>query len=294
MNVLNISPRTDVGGSGIRLKRAFDRWTDWTYRSVVRRTNQFAYPTDLAWNDTPPAWAQADVVHVRQMFTPERLLRAEPKPYVIQHHGTFFREHWRDLLDEQRRRKAIGLVDTLDLWLMAPDDLTWLPAPYEVDDLRRMRRPSDVFSIAHAPTDRHVKSTAAFLSACERLGRELPVRLVLIEGATWAECLRRKAEADVYFDQVILGYGNNAIEAWAMGIPVVAGAAPDTLAEMERRFGGLPFVLADEGTIYEALRQLAEPAERQAWAERGDRHVRRFHDASVVVPQLQRVYEAAA
>ena len=211
-------------------------------------------------------------------------------PAVIQHHGTYFREHAPRLLREQRARKAIGLASTLDLWLMAPDDLEWLPAPYDGEWLRSFRKPADVLTIAHAPTNRKIKSTAAFEAACDRLAKLIPIRVLVIENQPWTECLRLKGQADIYFDQTQLGYGNNAIEAWGMGIPVIAGASDETLAEMERRFP-LPFYEATESTIYYALLDLASSQiKRDYWARRGAEHFARFHDERVVVPQLQGVY----
>ena len=149
--------------------------------------------------------------------------------------------------------------------------------------------------IAHAPTDRGIKSTAAFLEATEQLKAEgHPIEVDLIEGVPWSECLARKAKADVYFDQVKLGYGNNAIEAWGMGIPVIAGAAPATQAEMVRRFGDLPFYNATEATLYDALRAMLNPSIRELYAHRGLMHVRKYHDERVVVEQLKDVYRRAA
>lgn len=150
--------------------------------------------------------------------------------------------------------------------------------------------------IAHAPTNREVKSTAAFLEAADRLRAEgHDIEVDLIEGRTWDECLERKARADLYFDQVILGYGNNAIECWGMGIPVIAGAAPATLDEMRRRFGDLPFYVATEATIYDALKALVESADLRAeYAAKGLAHVRQWHDEAKVVAQLQDIYQRAA
>jgi glycosyltransferase involved in cell wall biosynthesis len=149
--------------------------------------------------------------------------------------------------------------------------------------------------IAHAPTNRQVKSTALLIEAVERLKAEgLDVELDLIERVPWTQCLERKAKADIYFDQVILGYGCNAIEAWSMGIPVVAGGSDETLDEMERRFGHLPFVHATEETIYDALKELVESSElRERYGQIGLEHVRKWHDASVVVEQLKRLYQRA-
>lgn len=294
MRVLNISAGPDTGGNGIRAVRAFAKLTDWEYRFARRTTNYLDYPADLPWSEAAAFWRRADVVHVREGFLVERTLSAPRRPSVIHHHGTIFRRHARELIRAQRQRGAVGLAATLDLWLMAPDDLVWAPAFYDLDWLAAMRQPvSDgVLRIAHAPTNRAVKSTEAFLAAVDRLGRELPVEVILVERRSWAECLAAKARADVYFDQVTLGYGNNAIEAWGMGQPVIAGAAEPTLREMERRFGSLPFVLADEGSIYRALRHLADPDNRAAWAIRGRGHAAKFHSEAAGVAQLSGIYEA--
>lgn len=155
---------------------------------------------------------------------------------------------------------------------------------------------SSMIRIAHAPTNREVKSTTHLLDAVERLkGEGYPVELDLIEEVPWAECLERKAKADIYFDQVKLGYGNNAIEAWGMGIPVIAGAQDATLEEMARRFDGLPFYSATEDTIYDAVKALVEDEGlRQQYAAKGQAHARRFHDEKVVVDQLKGLYRRAA
>jgi hypothetical protein len=296
MRILNASHVADTGGNGIRTAQAFVRLTDWSYRSTCRTTNYLAYPRDLPWDNALEAWRAADVVHVRDGFQAELLLGAPRRPTVIHQHGTQFRRKGPKLLREQRRRRAIGLAATLDLYLMAPDDLVWAPALYDLAWLRSLRRRQDdgILRIAHAPTNRAIKGTEAFLAAAKRLGRELPVEVILIERQSWASCLEAKAIADVYFDQVALGYGNNAIEAWGMGQAVIAGAAQGTLDEMNRRFGVLPFLLADEGSILEALRNLADPVKREFVARVGMRHAERFHSEAAGVAMLKAIYEAAA
>lgn len=299
MRVLNLG-NSDLGGDGIRTKRAFDRHAPgWTYNVAVRNRNYIDYPTDIDFGRVGPLVDVADVIHARNSFKATRLAKAVGRPLVIHHHGTRLRNNPGMILAEQRAaggRGAVGLAATLDLWLLAPDELEWLPAPYDLDWLATLRRPVDdgVLRIGHAPTNRAIKSTDAFLTAVDKLARETRVELVLIEGRSWSECLALKATCDIYFDQVILGYGNNAIEAWGMGIPVVAGAAGATLAEYDRRFGGLPFFPADEGSIYKALATLADRGPRAAWARRGIEHARRWHDEARVVTQLQDIYLRAA
>ena len=265
--------------------------------------NYIGYPTDLDWDRQTIAeyWERADVVHlhhgfnsfyrVRRGYASQRL---SEKPFVVHYHGTGFRENVRAHLTELKQRRGFGLVSTLDLHVAS--GLEWLPSPVNVEELSTMKQPpSGTVRIVHAPTNRQVKSTAAFLDAVERLQADgFPVEFDLIERVSWAECLERKARADIFFDQVLLGYGNNALEAWAMGIPVVAGADDATLDEMERRFGHLPFYHATEDTIYDALRELVESPElREQYGRIGYDYVRRWHDEPVVVEQLKRLYRRA-
>lgn len=291
--MLGVSAAYDAAGDGVRTKAAFDQRSDWTYRWAVRRPSRLGYPLDLPWIRAAAEWRRADVVHLALGF--EAATLGPVRPMVVHHHGTAFRLNRARLLAEQRRRKATGLASTLDLVLMAPDDLAWSPTPYDLDWLASFRAPVDdgILRIAHTPTSRAVKSTDAFLAAAGRLGLELPLEVVLVEGVQWHECLARKGRADILFDQVALGYGASAVEAWGMGLPVIAGGADATLAELERRAGGLPFVTADESTIYAALRRLAEPAERARWAAIGHDFARRFHADDVAVARLSAVFASA-
>lgn len=302
LSVLSVNAGADTAGQGIRMKQGFNRHApDWSFHSIARTDTYIAYPIDLPWSkrEVERLWDEADVVHLHNNFRTASILerRRGDKPAVIHHHGTMFRASRNELLKETRSRGAIGIVSTLDLYLMAPDELEWLPAPYDVGWLGTLRIPINdgKIRIGSAPTNRHIKSTDAFLAAVKRLEQDYPIELVLIEREAWADCLARKATVDIFFDQVILGFGCNAIEAWGMGIPVVAGASDATLDEYERRFGGLPFYHATEDTIYEALRELVEsPDLRAKYGEIGQIHARTYHDDAKVVAQLQDIYHRAA
>lgn len=310
-SVLILPLGADTGGVNWQITRAFDDQPEWSVHSMISALNYIRYPVDLDF--TLPAlnehWRAADVIHLSHQFYRLRKierLRLPRKPEVIHYHGTGFREDSADHLRHQRAHRAIGLVATLDLWLLAPTETEWLPCPYDLAWLAHQKCPTspvdgprrpETVKVAHAPTQRKIKSTEAFLRAVERLQAEgHDLELDLIEQVSWAECLRRKASADIYYDQTILGYGNNAIEAWGMGIPVIAGAQAATLAEMRGRFGELPFYEAasNEQSIYDALRALVTSKDlRTEYGERGLNHVRRFHDQRVVVEQLKDVYTRA-
>jgi glycosyltransferase involved in cell wall biosynthesis len=305
VNVLSFMMGAANGGVPCFIADAFRDDPDWDVRSLVSATNYIGYPKDLDWtrDNIVEHWSKADVVHIHHNYrSVDKIMREvrhlAPKPYVIEYHGSSFRDDPETHLREFRRRGQVALVSTLDLFLLAPDELEWLPQLQNVERLRAMRTERDdgKVLIAHAPTNRQVKSTEKLLEAVDRLKAEgYPVELDLIEHRPWTECLERKARADIYFDQVILGYGCNALEAWGMGIPVIAGAADETLDEMERRFGQLPFYHATEDTIYDALKELVEsPKLRAKYGKIGHDYVRKYHDEPVVVEQLKGLYLRAA
>jgi hypothetical protein len=305
VNVLSIVMGSDPAGISVGIANAFRGDPEWNVRSMISKLNYIEYPQDLPWRQPLIAelWPTLDVVHLHHGFvTADRLIagyagrRLQHKPYVVEYHGSSFRENPDAHLRQLQERGAVGLASTLDLWLLGPDILEWAPAPVDVEALRPMKQPAtDRILIAHAPTNRQIKSTDAFLAAVWRLQNEgFPVELDLIEHTPWKECLARKAKADIFFDQVILGYGCNALEAWGMGIPVIAGAQDDTLDEMERRFGQLPFYHATEETIYDALKEMVESPElRRRYGKIGHDYVKRYHDYPVVVEQLKGIYRRA-
>jgi hypothetical protein len=112
---------------------------------------------------------------------------------------------------------------------------------------------------------------------------------------SWRTALWHKAKADVYVDQLTLGYGNNAVESWGFGQPVVAGVAdPAVRDEMLRRWGTLPFVPATPDSIYLVLLRLLQSAVmRTEYGAIGKEHFDRYHDARKVVAQLQGLYASA-
>lgn len=291
VNIVSYAAGADTGGQSYRLHQAFTKLTDHTFHSLVRSTNYLRYPKHVGWEARGRLLAQADLVHAHSHF---RTLEEVDKPMIIQYHGTQFRNNPKTYIRAAQARHARQFVSTLDLWLLGPKQLTWLPAPYDLDWLATFRKPQDgKLRIGHAPTDRAVKSTKALIAAAERLNKTTKVELVMIERQPWDKCLRLKGTIDVLFDQVILGYGNNAIEAWGMGIPVICGAQPDTLHEMRNRFGELPFYEATEDTIYEALSAMADDVTRKEFGERGYLHAERFHSDRAVVELLEPAYREA-
>jgi len=78
-------------------------------------------------------------------------------------------------------------------------------------------------TIAHSPSHRSTKGTAAILPVLEEFrGR---ANIDLIEGVSYAECVERRERAQVFVDQIkpdIGGFGASAVEAMASGCAVLA------------------------------------------------------------------------
>lgn len=316
MRVLNLSLGQDTGGQQGRLLKAFRKHAPgWEYDSVTTTTT--FYPIEHRYNAREVAvdlFPNADVVHINnELRYAQRFERRgrHRRPYVLHHHGTMYRTNPARHLEEARRRGALSIVSTLDLQAIAPDETEWLPAPYDLDELAALRaelyEESDTLRVAHAPTNRAIKSTDALVAAVDRLRNEgADITLDVIEKVNNAECIRRKAQADVFVDQVILGYGCNAIEAWGLGLPVIAGVdveqgprlirqpiPKDTRDLMLATWGKLPFYEATEATLYDALTAMLDAKVRARYAKRGLAHVRRWHAFPVVVKAAQDIYRRA-
>jgi len=308
MKVLILAWGADTGGQGYRLMEAFrDHSPDITVRSAASSGNFMEYPSDLSWRraELIETYLTADLIHVRNSFGGLHRLernrrrqpeREGPRGLLIQYHGSRFRGMPEPFLVEQRHRGALGVASTLDLVELAPDEVRWLPAPYEESFLQGFRSPQEgPLVIAHAPSARMVKHTYEFLEVMRELGRHHDIQLDLIEGRPWRECLARKGRADIVYDQLLYGYGNNAIEAFGMGIPVVSGIQGEAARErMLAEWGELPFAEAQPETLLKVLNELIESEEaRRLYARRGMNHFRRFHAAPRVVERLSAIYREA-
>lgn len=299
----------DTGGQGWKIKRAFDRYfpEEFSVRSIVTHKADYGYPTDLVYKPESAyeLFAQADIVHMRNgleglsRLLGQRPADSPPPGLIVHHHGSRLRQWYYHLLEEARQAGATQLVSTLDLALLS-DDLRWLPAPFNLEELARYRlteRPTGPIRIAHSPTNREVKSTARILAAIQSLAKSgYDITFDLIERQSWDECLRRKGLADIVIDQLELGIGNSALEAFGMGIPVVAGVSSLAVhREMIDRWGALPFYIANSDNLEERLAHLIRNYELRAQVgAAGLEYLSTFHEEYKVASQLANIYRSVA
>jgi glycosyltransferase involved in cell wall biosynthesis len=143
--------------------------------------------------------------------------------------------------------------------------------------------------VVHAPSDRRRKGTEHVVRACEELGVELDV----VERLPYDEARLRYERADIVVEQLNAGWhGVFALEAMALGKPVVTYLKDDVVRRTEEAFGvRVPIVSATKETLVERLRPLVDsPAERRRIGAESRAYVERVHDIDKVADRLLALY----
>jgi glycosyltransferase involved in cell wall biosynthesis len=178
------------------------------------------------------------------------------------------------------------------------DALRWVPEANVVPpglDLRPFTPvpPSDSPRplVVHAPSNREKKGTRHVIEACAQLDVELDV----VEGVPHEEARDRYRRADIVVDQLNAGWhGVFALEAMALGKPVVTYLKPDVVERSAQGFGRrIPIVPATAATLVEALRPLVvEPALRREVGAASRAYVEQVHDIDGVADRLIDLYRS--
>jgi glycosyltransferase involved in cell wall biosynthesis len=143
--------------------------------------------------------------------------------------------------------------------------------------------------VLHAPSSRRRKGTEHVIAACEQLG----VDLEIVEGLDHREAFERYRAADVVVDQLNAGwYGVLAIEAMALGKPVVTFLHDEAVHRTEDAFGiEVPIVSATKDTLAGVLQPLVESPEERARVGAASRaYVERVHDLQRMTDRLLDLY----
>lgn len=249
------------------------------------------------------------------------------KPIFIQYQGSDARQgdfcrknfeiHFADrvakgldsLASDEAKRKSIAAYSkrARKIYALNPDLLHVLPKraeflPYSHISLdewepvynQLQKRP---LRIGHAPSHRAIKGTDLLLDAVERLKRGgFEFELVLVEGKSNTEAREIYKTVDVLVDQLFAGwYGGLAVEAMALGKPVVAYIRQedlDFIPELMR--SELPIIQAEPSTIRDVLERIlkAPRAELVEIARDSRAYVERWHDPIAIARRIKADIEA--
>ncbi len=216
------------------------------------------------------------------------ILRAARKKSVMHWLGSDIRGKPPEELAWARRADAqvVGSYDAIrwvpDAEVIPPGiDVARIEPPPPSDRARPL--------IVHAPSSRRRKGTEAVLAAVEGLDADLE----LVEGLHHDEAFERYRAADLVVDQLNAGwYGLFAIEAMALGKPVVTFLHDEAVRRTEEAFGTTdPIVSASAETLRERLRPLVGSAdERRRIGAASRAYVERVHDLEQVADRLLALY----
>ena len=249
----------------------------------------------------PAQWAafarllpRTDVFHFHFGLTlvPKRLqfplLRAARKKSVMHFLGS-------DIRGKTPEQLAYGKLADAQV-VGSYDAIRWVPEaeviPPGVDLARILPEPQSDRTrplIVHAPSSRRRKGTEHVLAAVEALDADLE----LVEGLHHDEAFQRYRAADIVVDQLNAGwYGLFAIEAMALGKPVVTFLHDEAVRRSEQAFGTrVPIVSATAETLREALRPLvADAARRRELGGASRAYVEQVHDVERVADRLLDLY----
>ncbi len=279
----------------------------------------------LAPNDGLPVWRPAGVLENALMKTRERLWLPKLQMFfkrfrfweydLYQFDGglDFFRDGWTArALKKRRKRISVlytgsdlrtrGIIEPLHMradahftveldHLLLDAGLNFVPFPFETEKYawKPAREKSEVIRIGHAPTNRKAKGTEVILDILGEVAAVRGIEVVLIENLPHAQAIEAKASCDIFIDQIgDLGYGINALEALALGVPTCTGLARG----FHEKFADHPFVEVDAGTLYEQVIRLIDDASwRTRLSEQGRKWVEKWHDSREVVRKMHHVLD---
>lgn len=237
---------------------------------------------------------RTDVFHFHFGLTlvPKRLqfpiLRAARKKSVMHYLGSDIRGKTREQLAYGKKADA-EIVGSYDAVRWVPEaevippgiDLSGIEPAAPSDGARPL--------IVHAPSSRRRKGSEHVIAAVEGLDADLE----LVEGLHHDEAFERYRSADIVVDQLNAGwYGLFAIEAMALGKPVVTFLHDEAVRRTEAAFGTrVPIVSATVDTLREALRPLvADVARRRELGAASRAYVEQVHDLERVTDRLLDLY----
>jgi hypothetical protein len=144
--------------------------------------------------------------------------------------------------------------------------------------------------VGHMPSRLMAKGTPSVLRAVEQLKTQRDFEFKLIHDVPRQQALAMVRECDVILDQFVVGaFGLVALEAMALGKPVVCYIKPSVISQLPP---GNPIINADPDNLDQVLGELlADGQQRYEIGRQGRVYVERFHDAHQIARQLVAVYE---
>lgn len=196
----------------------------------------------------------------------------------------------RTILASAKKHAHAELISTPDLQESVPSarhvPVAAMMSDYPFHPVSRAPR-----LVLHAPTNRLIKGTRYVQAAYDAVQSRFPgVEFKTVERLPWHELRDAIAAADLVVDQVFMGwYGMVAVEAMAMGKPVLCFIRPDFEARLDR----CPILRCTTDDLADRLTEaLSDATDRAALGHAGREYVERVHAAPVIARGLIDLYQS--
>lgn len=172
------------------------------------------------------------------------------------------------------------------VFLPLPTDLT--PWKYSLPVKNK------ILKIIHSTNHRSHKGSRFIIDIVSKLTKKLPIKLVLLEKKTIAECQKLYPLADIIITDVITGWhGYTPIEAMAVGRPVICYLRPD-IAEFHSYYakGRIPIVSATPDNLAQEITRLVKNKKlREELGKKGREYALKYHSLEFVGTLRSILYE---
>ena len=182
-----------------------------------------------------------------------------------------------------------------DIMHVLPEKTQFLPYP-NVDAnavTHNSNLKSKTIKIVHAPTDRQIKGTQAFLNAYKKLSLKYPLELILVENMSHNEAIRFYDKADIAVDQLKIGwYGGFAVELMTRGVPVISFVRESDSRQFVPFWNKMPVVNATEESVENALEVLIKDSTlRKKIGQQSSEFVQKYHHPLKIAQITKKTYE---
>lgn len=187
---------------------------------------------------------------------------------------------------------GFGRWDVLVYSGLSIDIGQWTPK----EEYAKSNGENGVVRVMHAPNHRGFKGTEFLIHAIEELRNEgWMVELVLLEGVQNDKVREMMREVDILVEQLVLGYGLNAVEGMASGLPVLSNLDIEDYTRLYRRYAALnecPILSTTPETIKENLKILiANPELRRELGQAGRQYVEKYHSYKTAQYMFGAIYD---
>ncbi len=176
-------------------------------------------------------------------------------------------------------------VDNSIILPLALDLTSYTYHPHQYKD-------GDELVIMHCPSNRKAKKSDYIEAALKKLKDEgYRFKYKCVTGVSHAQLKEEYISSDIVIDQLNPWYGTVAVEAMALGRPVVAGYRPH-LCHYDSRFENMPVINADIYNIYNVLKDILDGKyDLNEISKKSREFAIRTHDLKSVTQQLINIYD---